>query len=102
MQTVSTTIRAYDATDTQGYTFTLGLAKEVAGEGIRVNSVRPGIIATEIHASSGDANRAERLGPTLPLKRPGTALEVAQAILWLISDEASYCTGTILDVGGGR
>jgi NAD(P)-dependent dehydrogenase (short-subunit alcohol dehydrogenase family) len=83
-------------------TFTLGLAKEVAAEGIRVNAVRPGIIATELHASSGDAERAERLAPTLPLQRPGTALEVARAILWLTSDEASYCTGTIVDVAGGR
>jgi NAD(P)-dependent dehydrogenase (short-subunit alcohol dehydrogenase family) len=83
-------------------TFTLGLAKEVAGEGIRVNAVRPGIIATEIHATSGDANRAERLAPTLPMQRPGTALEVARAILFLASDDASYCTGTILDVSGGR
>jgi NAD(P)-dependent dehydrogenase (short-subunit alcohol dehydrogenase family) len=83
-------------------TFTLGLAKEVAAEGIRVNAVRPGIIATEIHASSGDAERAQKLGSTLPLGRPGTADEVARAILWLASSEASYCTGTILDVAGGR
>jgi NAD(P)-dependent dehydrogenase (short-subunit alcohol dehydrogenase family) len=83
-------------------TFTLGLAKEVAAEGIRVNAVRPGIIATEIHAQSGDPTRAERMSPSLPLKRPGTALEVARAILWLMSSEASYCTGTILDVAGGR
>jgi NAD(P)-dependent dehydrogenase (short-subunit alcohol dehydrogenase family) len=83
-------------------TFTLGLAKEVAGEGIRVNAVRPGIISTEIHATSGDANRAERLAPTLPMQRPGTALEVARAILFLASDDASYCSGTILDVAGGR
>lgn len=83
-------------------TFTLGLAKEVAAEGIRVNAVRPGIIATEIHAQSGDPNRAERMASSLPLQRPGTALEVARAILWLTSSEASYCTGTILDVAGGR
>jgi NAD(P)-dependent dehydrogenase (short-subunit alcohol dehydrogenase family) len=82
--------------------FTLGLAREVAAEGIRVNAVRPGIIDTEIHASSGDAARARRLGPELPMHRPGTAEEVANAILWLVSDEASYCTGTILDVAGGR
>ena len=83
-------------------TFTLGLAREVAAEGIRVNAVRPGIIDTEIHASGGDPTRAHRLGPELPLQRPGTAQEVANAILWLASDEASYCTGTVLDVAGGR
>jgi len=82
--------------------FTLGLAREVAAEAIRVNAVRPGIIDTEIHASSGDPARAHRLAPELPLQRPGTAQEVANAILWLVSDEASYCTGTILDVAGGR
>jgi NAD(P)-dependent dehydrogenase (short-subunit alcohol dehydrogenase family) len=81
---------------------TLGLAREVAAEGIRVNAVRPGIIDTEIHASSGDPARASRLAPELPMHRPGTAEEVANAILWLVSDEASYCTGTILDVAGGR
>ena len=82
--------------------FTIGLAREVAVEGIRVNAVRPGIIDTEIHASSGDPARAHRLAPELPLHRPGTAQEVANAILWLVSDEASYCTGTIVDVAGGR
>jgi NAD(P)-dependent dehydrogenase (short-subunit alcohol dehydrogenase family) len=82
--------------------FTVGLAREVAAEAIRVNAVRPGIIDTEIHASSGDPERARRLAPELPLRRPGTAQEVANAILWLVSDEASYCTGSILDVAGGR
>jgi NAD(P)-dependent dehydrogenase (short-subunit alcohol dehydrogenase family) len=82
--------------------FTIGLAREVATEAIRVNAVRPGIIDTEIHASSGDPARAHRLAPELPLRRPGTAEEVANAILWLVSDEASYCTGTIVDVAGGR
>ena len=82
--------------------FTIGLAREVAAESIRVNAVRPGIIDTEIHASSGDPARAHRLAPELPLRRPGTAQEVANAILWLVSDEASYCTGTILDDAGGR
>jgi NAD(P)-dependent dehydrogenase (short-subunit alcohol dehydrogenase family) len=82
--------------------FTIGLAREVAAESIRVNAVRPGIIDTEIHAGSGDPARAHRLAPELPLRRPGTAQEVANAILWLVSDEASYCTGTILDVAGGR
>lgn len=83
-------------------TFTLGLAKEVAAEGIRVNAVRPGIIHTEIHASGGDPGRAERIKDTIPMQRAGQAREVAHAILWLLSDEASYTTGALLDVGGGR
>jgi NAD(P)-dependent dehydrogenase (short-subunit alcohol dehydrogenase family) len=83
-------------------TFTLGLAREVASEKIRVNAVRPGIIDTEFHARAGDPERAERLGSTLPLGRAGTAREVAQAILWLASEAASYCTGALLDVAGGR
>lgn len=82
--------------------FTIGLAREVAAEGIRVNAVRPGIIDTEIHASGGQPGRAQRLGPQLPMQRPGTAQEMAQAILWLISDQAGYCTGSILDAAGGR
>ena len=83
-------------------TLTLGLAKEVAAEGIRVNAVRPGIIDTEIHADSGDPARAQHLAATLPLGRAGTADEVAHAILWLASTESSYCAGTILDVAGTR
>lgn len=83
-------------------TFTLGLAREVASEGIRVNAVRPGIIHTGIHASGGDATRATRLGPSIPIQRAGDPEEVALAILWLASAEASYCTGSILDVSGGR
>lgn len=83
-------------------TFTLGLAKEVAAEGIRVNGVRPGIIDTDIHASGGEPDRAQRLAPQLPLQRAGTALEVAQAILWLLGPQASYTTGALLDVSGGR
>ena len=83
-------------------TLTVGLAREVACDGIRVNAVRPGIIDTEIHASGGVPDRAERLGTKTPLGRPGRADEVAQAILWLLSSEASYVTGTILDVAGGR
>ncbi len=82
--------------------FTLGLAREVAAEGIRVNAVRPGIIDTEIHASGGQPGRAQRLAPQIPMQRPGTAQEIAHAILWLLSDEASYATGSILDVTGGR
>jgi NAD(P)-dependent dehydrogenase (short-subunit alcohol dehydrogenase family) len=81
---------------------TLGLAREVAGENIRVNAVRPGIIYTDIHASGGEPNRTERLKDAIPMKRAGNAEEVAQAILWLLSDEASYVTGTILEVTGGR
>ncbi|HET7725382.1 MAG TPA: SDR family oxidoreductase [Propionibacteriaceae bacterium] len=83
-------------------TFTHGLALEVAAEGVRVNAVRPGIIETEIHASGGEAGRPARLAPTLPMKRPGRPEEVAEAILWLLSDAASYTTGTIVDVSGGR
>ena len=83
-------------------TFTLGLAKEVAAEGIRVNAVRPGIIATEIHASGGQPDRARQMAPLVPMQRAGTALEVAQAIVWLLSEESSYSTGSLLDVAGGR
>src|SRR5690349_24600003 len=79
-------------------TFTLGLAKEVGGEGIRVNAVRPGVILTEIHATGGDPGRAERIGASAPLARAGSADEIARAIVWLASDEASYVTGAILDV----
>src|SRR2546426_3868949 len=83
-------------------TFTVGLAKEVAVDGIRVNAVRPGVIETEIHAASGDPGRLARIAATAPLKRGGQPQEVARAILWLASDEASYTTGAILDVTGGR
>ncbi len=82
--------------------FTVGLAREVAEEGIRVNAVRPGIIATEIHASGGQPDRIERVRPLVPMKREGRPEEVASAILWLLSDEASYTTGAIIDVSGGR
>ena len=82
--------------------FTVGLALEVASEGIRVNGVRPGIIDTEIHAAGGDPDRAARMAASLPMPRVGTADEVAQAVLWLLSDEASYTTGTVIDVTGGR
>jgi NAD(P)-dependent dehydrogenase (short-subunit alcohol dehydrogenase family) len=83
-------------------TFTMGLAKEVAAEGIRVNAVRPGIIYTEIHAAGGEPGRVDRMKSFVPLGRGGQPEEVAAAILWLLSDEASYITGTILDVAGGR
>ena len=82
--------------------FTMGLAKEVATEGIRVNAVRPGVIRTDIHEVSGDPSRVERIGKTAPLGRPGEPEEVARAILWLASDESSYTTGAIVDVTGGR
>ncbi|MGU3283161.1 SDR family oxidoreductase [Methylobacterium mesophilicum] len=81
---------------------TIGLAREVAGEGIRVNAVAPGIIATEIHASGGEPDQVERLGPGVPMGRAGTAEEVAAPIAWLLSEEAAYTTGAILDVAGGR
>jgi NAD(P)-dependent dehydrogenase (short-subunit alcohol dehydrogenase family) len=82
--------------------FTLGLAREVAAEGVRVNAVRPGIIETDIHASGGDPGRAARLGPQVPIGRAGRADEVAAAVVWLLSDGASYTTGALLDVAGGR
>ena len=81
---------------------TLGLAKELGPRGVRVNAVRPGLIETEIHASGGQPDRAQRLGGAAPLGRPGTAREVAEAIVWLVSDDASYVTGALLDVSGGR
>ncbi len=82
--------------------FTLGLAREVATEGVRVNAVRPGIIETDIHASGGEPDRAARMAPLVPMQRSGTAQEVAAAIVWLLSDEASYTTGSVVDVTGGR
>jgi len=83
-------------------TFTVGLAREVAAEGIRVNAVRPGIIETDIHASGGLPDRAVQMAPTVPMRRAGSADEVAQAVLWLLSDAASYVTGAVMDVSGGR
>ena len=82
-------------------TLTVGLAKEVASEGIRVNAVRPGGTYTDIHASGGEPNRLDRIAPNIPMKRGGYPNEIAEAILWLISDRASYSTGSILDVTGG-
>jgi NAD(P)-dependent dehydrogenase (short-subunit alcohol dehydrogenase family) len=83
-------------------TFTVGLAREVAEEGIRVNAVRPGTIDTEIHASGGQPDRAQRVAAAIPMKRPGKADEIAHAIVWLLSDDASYATGAVLNVSGGR
>ncbi len=82
--------------------FTIGLAREVATEGIRVNAVAPGLIETGLHAANGVPDRLDRLAPTIPMQRPGTPLEVAEAVLWLLSPAASYTTGAILEIGGGR
>jgi NAD(P)-dependent dehydrogenase (short-subunit alcohol dehydrogenase family) len=82
--------------------FTIGLAREVATEGIRVNAVAPGLIETGLHAANGAPDRLDQLASTIPMQRPGTALEVAEAVLWLLSPAASYTTGAILEVGGGR
>jgi NAD(P)-dependent dehydrogenase (short-subunit alcohol dehydrogenase family) len=83
-------------------TFTVGLAREVVEEGIRVNAVRPGLIDTEIHASGGQPDRLQRIRGQIPMKREGKAVEIAAAVVWLLSEEASYCTGALLDVSGGR
>jgi NAD(P)-dependent dehydrogenase (short-subunit alcohol dehydrogenase family) len=82
--------------------FTIGLAREVATEGIRVNAVAPGLIETDLHAANGAPDRPERLSPSIPMQRVGTADEVAGGVLWLLSPDASYTTGTILEIGGGR
>jgi len=83
-------------------TFTVGLSREVANEGVRVNAIRPGVIDTDIHASGGLPNRARDLAPSIPMQRPGTAEEIADAVLYLLSPTASYITGAILNVSGGR
>ena len=83
-------------------TMTLGLAREVAEEGIRVNAVRPGFVNTDLHANAGDPQRLDRLRGGIPMRRAGEPEEVARAILWLASDEATYSTGALLDVSGGR
>lgn len=83
-------------------TFTVGLAREVAGEGIRVNAVSPGLVETELHATAGDPDRPRRLAEGIPMGRPGTAPEIAEGVVWLLSPAASYTTGAILRVGGGR
>jgi NAD(P)-dependent dehydrogenase (short-subunit alcohol dehydrogenase family) len=82
--------------------FTIGLAREVATEGIRVNAVAPGLIETGIHAANGEPGRLQRLMPTIPMQRAGTPQEVAEGVLWLLSPAASYTTGAILEMGGGR
>lgn len=92
----------YAATKGAIDTLCVGLARELASEGVRVNAVRPGVIETEIHATSGDPDRAQRLAPSIPMGRPGSADEVAGAVIWLLSDGASYTTGAIVDVAGGR
>ncbi|HTV58631.1 MAG TPA: SDR family oxidoreductase [Verrucomicrobiae bacterium] len=92
----------YAATKGAVNSFTIGLAREVADEGIRVNAVSPGLIETDLHAANGAPDRLHRLAPSIPMKRAGTPLEVAQGVLWLLSPAASYTTGTILEIGGGR
>ncbi|MEM7182456.1 MAG: glucose 1-dehydrogenase [Spirochaetota bacterium] len=92
----------YAATKGAIDTMTIGLAKEVATEGIRVNAVRPGLIETDMHADTGDAERAEKLKKSIPLKRIGLPEEIARSVIWLDSEAASYVTGSILDVSGGR
>jgi NAD(P)-dependent dehydrogenase (short-subunit alcohol dehydrogenase family) len=92
----------YAASKSAVEAFTIGLAREIASEGIRVNCVSPGIIETEIHTEAGDAQRAHSFASQTPMRRIGRPEEIAAAILWLLSDEASYCTGSILAVGGGR
>jgi NAD(P)-dependent dehydrogenase (short-subunit alcohol dehydrogenase family) len=83
-------------------TLTIGLGKEVAAEGVRVNAVRPGVIRTDIHASGGEPGRVERVAPSVPMQRGGEPIEVARTILWLASDEASYITATVVNCSGGR
>jgi len=92
----------YAATKGAVDSFTIGLAKEVAMEGIRVNAVRPGMVTTDIHEASGDPGRVERIRPTIPMQRIGDPQEIARAALWLLSDEASYCTGAFITASGGR
>jgi NAD(P)-dependent dehydrogenase (short-subunit alcohol dehydrogenase family) len=83
-------------------TFTIGLARELAAEGIRVNAVAPGLVDTQLHAANGEPGRLARLSPSIPMQRAATPDEIAQGVLWLLSDAASYTTGSILEIGGGR
>jgi NAD(P)-dependent dehydrogenase (short-subunit alcohol dehydrogenase family) len=92
----------YGATKGAIETLTIGMAKELAGEGVRVNAVRPGLIETEIHTSAGEPGRVKRLMGTVPIGRAGTAEDVAEAVMWLLSDQSAYSTGVIIDVAGGR
>lgn len=92
----------YAASNAAIHALGIGLAREVAVENIRVNVVRPGIIETEMHARNGCPDQAELLAPTIPMKRAGHAVEVAEAVVWLLGENAAYCTGSILDVSGGR
>ena len=92
----------YAASKGAVHSLTLGLAREVAGEGIRVNCLAPGLIDTDLHAAAGQPDRLERLRPGIPMQRPGTAQEVAAGIVWLLSEESSYVTGAIVEMGGGR
>jgi NAD(P)-dependent dehydrogenase (short-subunit alcohol dehydrogenase family) len=92
----------YAATKGAIDTFTIGLAREVAQEGIRVNAVSPGLVETGIHAANGEPGRLDRLKPTIPMGRPGKPEEIAEAVVWLLSSASSYVTGSILEVGGGR
>jgi NAD(P)-dependent dehydrogenase (short-subunit alcohol dehydrogenase family) len=92
----------YAATKGAMNSFTIGLAREVAAENIRVNAVSPGLIDTDIHSAAGEPNRLQRLSPSIPMKRAGTPAEIAAGVVWLLSPAASYVTGTILEIGGGR
>jgi len=92
----------YAATKGAIDSFTLGLAREVANEGVRVNAVRAGLVVTDIHASTGEPERPQRIAPTIPMQRAGTPEEIAESIVWLLSPAASYVTGALLDVTGGR
>jgi NAD(P)-dependent dehydrogenase (short-subunit alcohol dehydrogenase family) len=82
--------------------FTVGLAREVAAENIRVNAVSPGLIETDIHSAAGEPNRLQRMAPSIPMQRAGLPAEIAAGVIWLLSPAASYVTGTILEIGGGR
>jgi NAD(P)-dependent dehydrogenase (short-subunit alcohol dehydrogenase family) len=92
----------YAATKGAMSSFTIGLAREVAAENIRVNAVSPGLIETDIHSAAGEPDRLQRMAPSIPMKRAGLPAEIAAGVIWLLSPAASYVTGTILEIGGGR